>query len=105
MLIEPVAYGHLRTAKYQLASQRAQTADDKRRLASDATRAFFDVLLADQVVRAARQQLETGRANLADTDAQVKAQLVSANDVTRAQISLAGAERKVAVEFAGRWSK
>ena len=33
-------------------------------------------------------KLDTAKANLADTDAQVKAQLVSSNDVTRAQIDL-----------------
>jgi outer membrane protein TolC len=92
-LIEPTAFPKLRQAKYQLAGQRAQTADDKRRLSFDAARAFIDVLLAQQLALAARQRLDTAKANLADTDAHVKAQLVSSNDVTRAQISLAGAQR------------
>jgi outer membrane protein TolC len=95
-LIEPSAWPLYSQAKHQLSSTRAQTIDDKRVLAFDAAKAFFNVLLADEVLQAARRKLDTSRADVADTNAQVKAQLVSSNDVTRAQIDLASSEREVA---------
>jgi outer membrane protein TolC len=95
-LIEPTAWPLYSQAKHELSATRAQTVDDKRVLAFDAAKAFFSVLLADEVLQAARRKLETSRADVADTNAQVKAQLVSSNDVTRAQIDLASSEREVA---------
>jgi outer membrane protein TolC len=83
-------------AKHSLAAQQAQTIEDKRQLAFDTAHAFFTVLLAQRVVEAAQKELETASADVADTDAQFKAQLVSSNDVTRAKISLAGSERDLA---------
>jgi outer membrane protein TolC len=97
-LIDPTAFPRLAVAKHQLLGQRAQTIDDKRKLAFDAAKAFVGVLLAQQVVSAAERKLQTAKANLADTDAQAKAQLVSTNDVTRAQISLAGTDRELAAD-------
>lgn len=95
-LIDPTAFPRLAVAKHNLTGQRAQSLDDKRKLAYDAAKAFVAVLLAEEVVKAAERKVETAKANLADTDAQSKAQLVSTNDVTRAQISLAGADRELA---------
>jgi outer membrane protein TolC len=56
------------------------------------------VLLAEEVVQAAQKKLETARADVNDTDAQVKAQLASSNDVTRANISLASSVRELAAD-------
>ncbi len=95
-LITPSAFPLYSQAKQLLASQRAQTIDDKRLLAYDAARAFFAVLLADKVVQAAQRKLETAKADVADTTAQFKAQLVSSNDVTRAQVTEADTERELA---------
>jgi len=95
-LLVPSAWPLLAEARHKLAAQRAQSADDKRQLAFDAARAFFRVLVAEQVVQAAQRKLDTARADLADTGAQVKAQLVSSNDVTRAQIGLARSARELA---------
>jgi outer membrane protein TolC len=95
-LIAPSAFPLYDQAKHELSSQRAQSTDDRRQLAFDAAKAFLNVLLADEVLKAAQRKLETARADLADTDAQVRAQLVSSNDVTRAQIELAGSVREVA---------
>ena len=95
-LIVPTAFPLYSEAKHSRAAQVAQSTDDKRTLAFDAAKAFFSVLLADEVVKAAERELDTAKADLADTDAQSKAQLVSTNDVTRAQISVAGSEREVA---------
>ena len=95
-LLEPSAWPLLDEAKHNLSGQRAQSADDKRLLAFDAAKAFFSVLLANQVVKAAQRKLDTAKADLADTEAQARAQLVSSNDVTRAQIGLASSVRELA---------
>ena len=92
----PSAWPLLAEARHRLAAQRAQSGDERRQLAYDAASAFFRVLLAEQVVKAAQRELDTARADLADTGAQVAAQLVSANDVTRAQIGLARSARELA---------
>jgi outer membrane protein TolC len=83
-------------ALHGLDAQRAKTLDDKRQLAFDAAKAYLAVLLADQVAQAAQRKLDAAKANLAATDAQVKAQLVSSNDVTRAQVDLGDSERELA---------
>jgi outer membrane protein TolC len=90
------AFPLLDQAKHSLDAQRAQTVDDKRQLAFDAARAFFNVLLAQRVVQAAQKKLDTAKADVADTEAQSKAQLVSSNDVTRAKISMSSSERELA---------
>jgi outer membrane protein TolC len=92
----PSAWPLYDQARHELSGQRAQSADDRRQLAFDAAKAFVSVLLADQVVKAAQRKLDTAKADLADTDAQVRAQLVSSNDVTRAQIEVASSERELA---------
>lgn len=95
-LIEPGAWPLYDQARHEASGQRAQSADDRRQVAFDAAKAFIAVLLADQVVQAAQRKLDTARADLADTDAQARAQLVSSNDVTRARIGLASSERELA---------
>lgn len=95
-LFDPSASPLYGQAKHTLAAQRATRVDDRRRLAFEAASAFMSVLLADQVAQAAQRKLDTATANLASTEAQLKAQLVSSNDVTRAQISLATATRDLA---------
>jgi outer membrane protein TolC len=83
----------------ELASQaRAQGTDDKRVLAFNAASAFFVVLGAQAVVQAAQRQVENARANLADTQARVDAQLASSNDVTRTRVDMASAEREAAAD-------
>jgi outer membrane protein TolC len=95
-LLAPSAFPLFSQAKHLLASQRAQSTDDKRLLAFDTAHAYFAVLLADGVVQAAQRKLDTAKTNLADTNTQFKAQIVSSNDVTRAQIDLASSERELA---------
>ncbi len=79
-------------------AQRAQNVDDKRVLAFAAAAAFFAVLGAQGIVDAAERQLDNARSNLADTQARADAQLTSSNDVTRARIDVAGAEREAAAD-------
>ena len=97
-LIVPPAWALYDQAKHQLQSQKAQSTDDKRQLAFDTAKAYFNVLLANEVVQAAQKKLDTAQNNLNTTDAQVKAQLVSSNDVTRAQIDLGGSQRELAAD-------
>jgi outer membrane protein TolC len=94
-LIVMSAFPLLAQAKHNLDAQRAQTLEDKRQLAFDVAKAYFGVLLAQEVVAAAQKKLDTATADVADTDAQFKAQLVSSNDVTRAQISLSTSVREL----------
>jgi outer membrane protein TolC len=82
-------------AKNLADAQHAQNVDDKRLLAFNAASAFFTVLQAQAVVTAARRQVDNAKANLADTQARAQAQLTSSNDVTRAQIDMAGAQREL----------
>jgi outer membrane protein TolC len=82
-------------AKNLAGAQRAQNADDKRLLGFNAASAFFAVLNAQGVLQAAQQQLENAKANLADTQARVDAQLTSSNDATRTQLDMATAAREV----------
>jgi outer membrane protein TolC len=79
-------------------AQHAQSVDDKRVLAFDASRAFFAVLNAHQVVQAAQRLLDLAKANLADAQARAKAQLASTNDVTRAQIDVSNASREMELD-------
>jgi len=97
-IIAPSAWPLYDQAKHSLDAQKAQTIDDKRQLAFDTARAYLAVLLDQRVVEAAQHKLDTATKNLADTDAQVKAQLVSSNDVTRAQTDLSSSQREVAAD-------
>ena len=94
-IINLPAFPLLAQAKHNLAAQRSQSIEDKRQLAFDVAKAYFAVLLAQEVVTAAQKKLDTATADVADTEAQFKAQLVSSNDVTRARISLSSSVREL----------
>ncbi|MEO6776957.1 MAG: TolC family protein [Kofleriaceae bacterium] len=94
-LIVMSAFPLLAQAKHNLLAQRSQNVEDKRQLAFDVAKAYFGVLLAQEVAAAAQKKLDTASADVADTQAQFKAQLVSSNDVTRAQISLSTSVREL----------
>jgi outer membrane protein TolC len=97
-LLNASAFPLYAQAKNALASQRAQTVDDRRLLAYDAARAFFATLSAAAVLQAAQRKLDSAKANLADTQARVQAQLVSSNDATRAELDVASAGRDVELD-------
>jgi outer membrane protein TolC len=94
-IINMPAFPLLEQAKHNLAAQKSQTIEDKRQLAFDVAKAYFAVLLSQEVVTAAQKKLDTATADVADTEAQFKAQLVSSNDVTRARISLSTSVREL----------
>jgi outer membrane protein TolC len=85
-------------AKALLLAQKAQNVDDRRLLGFSAASAFFAVLNADDFLQAAQRQLDMAKANVADTQARVDAGLTSSNDVTRAKVDIASAERQVEVD-------
>jgi outer membrane protein TolC len=95
-LLDAAAIPLYRQARANLAAQVAQSTDDRRQLAFDAARAFFNVLLAEEVVASAEEKLATAQANLALTEDELKQKLIGANDVTRAQIDEASSERELA---------
>ncbi|HEY4058675.1 MAG TPA: TolC family protein [Kofleriaceae bacterium] len=95
-IFQPTVFPLYSQAKHTLAARQAQSIDDQRRLAYDAANAFLDVLLAEEVLQAAQRKLETAQVNVKTTTAQKEAQLVSSNDVTRAELDLASAERELA---------
>jgi outer membrane protein TolC len=97
-IFAPSAFPLYDQAKHALDAQRAQTVDDKRQLAFDTAHAFFAVLLAQRIVEAAQEELETAKFDVTQTNAQFKAALVSSNDVTRAKLSQAGTERDLATD-------
>jgi outer membrane protein TolC len=77
---------------------RAQSVEDKRSLAFSAATAFFAVLNAQDVLKAAQRQQDNAKANLADTQARAEAQLTSSNDVTRAHVDMASSAREVEID-------
>jgi outer membrane protein TolC len=97
-ILNASAWPLLRQAERLLDAQRATTDDAKRVLAFDAATAFFAVLTVEQVLQTAQRRADTSKADLADTQARVEAQLNSANDVTRAQLNLASAQQEVATD-------
>ncbi|HZU83321.1 MAG TPA: TolC family protein, partial [Polyangiaceae bacterium] len=97
-LINASAFPLYAQARRLADGQRAQNVDDKRLLGFSAAAAFFAVLNAEDVVSAARRQLDNAKANLDSTQARAQAQLSSANDVTKAQVDLAAAQREVVTD-------
>ena len=95
-IINLPAFPLLAQAKHNLAAQQSQTIEDKRQLAFDVAKDYLAVLLAQEVLEAAQKKFDTATADVADTNAQFKAQLVSSNDVTRATISLETSVRELA---------
>ncbi|MSS69930.1 MAG: TolC family protein [Candidatus Latescibacteria bacterium] len=73
---------------------RLTASNDKRLLAFDAAEAYLTALSTEQVFEAAQRRLDFARASLKDARARFEAQIVSSNDVTRAELELATAERE-----------
>lgn len=94
-ILDAPAFPLYAQAKKLADAQREQNVDDKRLLAFSAASAFFGVLNGQDVVTAAQRQRDNAKSNLADTQARAQAQLSSSNDVTKAQVDIAGAQREV----------
>jgi outer membrane protein TolC len=83
-------------AKYNAEAARYDAQSQRRQLCFDAARAFFGVVAQQHVLTAAQRRLEKADASSNDTRARAAAQLVSTNDVTRAQVERAAALQSVA---------
>jgi outer membrane protein TolC len=84
-----------RQARLDSEAARFEALDDKRLIAFDAAAAYVATLGLEQVVAAAERRLELARQNEADARGRVEAQLTSSNDLTRAELELAAAEREL----------
>jgi outer membrane protein TolC len=94
-LLNASAWPLLRQAQRLFDAQRASSDDAKRILEFDAANAFFTALSQEEALQAAQRSMDLAKANLADTQAQVDAQLASVNDATRASVDLASAQQTV----------
>jgi outer membrane protein TolC len=99
-LFRPSALPGLWGAEHDLEAAKHSAEFTRRQLAFDTSRAFFEVLSAERVLDAATRRLERARANLANADARVEAELNSTNDVTRARLDVASARREVSARTA-----
>lgn len=87
-LFNPSAIPQYRQSAHSLESERWGGLQDRRQLAFDTARAFFTALANEQVYQSSLKKLQQAKDNLAASEAQVAAGLVSINDATRATISL-----------------
>ena len=95
-IFEPRAFPLFRVARHERDAERLTATDTKRRLGFDAASAFLTTLSFEQVVLAARRRKDFAQTSLNDVRARFEAGLVSSNDVTRAELEVATADRAVA---------
>ena len=88
------AFPLYRQAVQEREASRLNAANDRRVLSFDAAEAFLTALSAEQVLGAAQRRLTFAQKNLKDASARFEAQIASSNDVTRAELELATAERE-----------
>jgi len=93
-LFDARAFPLYRQAKHAHAAARFSTEENKRLLAFEAADAFLRTLGVEQVQAAAERREAFARETLEDTRLRFEAKLVSSNDVTRAELELANAERE-----------
>ncbi|HEY5611807.1 MAG TPA: TolC family protein [Thermoanaerobaculia bacterium] len=89
------AFPLYRQAKLERESTRLGSAEDKRLLQFEAADAYVITLSLERVLQAAARRRDFAKASLDDSRARFEAGLVSSNDVTRAELELATAEREV----------
>ncbi|MCX6559736.1 MAG: TolC family protein [Candidatus Aminicenantes bacterium] len=82
-------------ANADLETEGYNTADGKRNLAFEVGTSFLGTLSQDQVLEASRRRMEYAKQSLDAARARFSAGLVSANDVTRAELEFATAEMGV----------
>jgi outer membrane protein TolC len=94
-LFDAQAWPLLDAARRSRDAARHEALDEKRRLAFETAEVFLAVLNSEQVTRAADERLTLARRNLEDARVRFNAELVGSNDVTRAELEMASAEREV----------
>jgi len=95
-IFSPSAFPLYSAAKHTLYAERWGAEQDRRVLAYDTAKAFFQALAADRLKQAADRRLATAKSNLDYAEARSTAGLTSSNDVTRAQVAMASAMTAVA---------
>lgn len=88
------AFPLYRQARFERDSAALAAEDQKRLVAFEAADAFVSTLGTEQVLAAADRRRDFARASLTDARARLDAGLVSSNDVTKAELELATAERE-----------
>ena len=89
------AFSALSQAKHARQAERYSASETRRALAFEVADAFMLCLSADRLLEAALRRQTFANRSLADARARFGAQLVSSNDVTRAQLEVATADRQV----------
>ena len=88
------AFPLLKQTRSERDAARFEAAEQRRLVAFDASAAFLMALGYQQVAAAADRRVELARQTLADARARFDAQIASSNDVTRAELEVASAERE-----------
>lgn len=96
ILFDAQSFPGYRQARLGRDAARFDALDTKRRLGFEAAQAFLATLGAEHVRDAAEQRLSLARRSLADARARFDAGLAGSNDVTRAELELATADREAA---------
>ncbi|HEU4725478.1 MAG TPA: TolC family protein [Candidatus Eisenbacteria bacterium] len=94
-LFDARAWPLLRQAVKGSDAVRWGAADTKRRLAFQTAESFLAALSADEVARAAAERMDFANRNLSEVKLRFEGGLVGSNDVTRAELEAATAEREV----------
>lgn len=95
-LLAPSAFPQYSQASHTLESERWGSVQDRRVVAFDTARAFFQCLASEKVFEAAVRRLGRAKENLANAEARAAAGLASINDATRATLDLSSAATSVA---------
>jgi outer membrane protein TolC len=95
-LVAPSAFPQYAQAGHTLESERWGSVQDRRVVAFDTARAFFQCLANEKVFEAAVRRLGRAKENLANAEARAAAGLSTINDATRATLDLSSAATSVA---------
>lgn len=95
VLFDARAFPLLRQARYSFQTARLSADHTTRELGYEAADAYLITLGAQQVLAAAERRRQFASTSLEDARARFEAGLVSSNDVTRAELELATADREV----------
>jgi outer membrane protein TolC len=96
-LFDARAFPLYRFARLERDAARMSADEAKRLLAFDAADAFLTTLSFEGILRAAELRRDFAQTSLSDARARFEAGLVSSNDVTKAELELATAQRVVAL--------
>jgi len=94
-IFDAQAWPLLSQARRAHEAARHQAFDTQRNLAYETAQTFLTALSNEQVMQAAAERLDLAERNLEEIRVRFDAQLVGSNDVTRAELEVASAEREL----------